>query len=104
MNFFSLFKRNIIYRVKKKHYVDQDKIKTNYWLKKLYIKNSNLKLRDKILETVNKAGIGIRPIWKLMHKINHLSKYPKMNIKNSIHLEKSLLSIPSSPNLYDKKI
>ena len=100
LNYKNFFKYNIEIKL----IDEEDKIKTNHWLNTLYIKNSNLKLRDKILETVNKAGIGIRPVWKLMHKINHLSKYPKMNIKNSIHLEKSLLSIPSSPNLYDKKI
>ena len=101
---FLSYKNFFKYKIKIKLIDKEAKIKTNHWLNTLYIKNSNLKLRDKILETVNKAGIGIRPVWKLMHKINHLSKYPKMNIKNSIHLEKSLLSIPSSPNLYDKKI
>jgi len=37
-----------------------------------------------------------------MHKIKYLSKYPKMNLTNSIFAEKSLISIPSSPNLLIK--
>ena len=47
-------------------------------------------------------GIGIRPVWKLMHKIKHLSKFPKMNLSNSIFLEKSLINLPSSANLNEK--
>lgn len=102
-------KRKIFLRYKKffegdneiKLVSEPSKTQSNHWLNTIYIKNSNFNLRDKILETVNKTGIAIRPVWKLMHKINHLSNYPKMDIKNSIHLEKSLLNIPSSPNLYD---
>ena len=78
--------------------------KSNHWLNTIYIFNSNLKFRDKIIEETNKKGIGIRPVWKLMHKIKHLSKYPKMNIQNSKKLEASLINIPSSPNLYEKNL
>ena len=78
--------------------------KSNHWLNTLFIFNSNLNLRDKIIKETNKKGVGVRPVWKLMHKITHLSKYPKMNIKNSEKLEKSLINLPSSPNLYDKTI
>jgi len=37
-----------------------------------------------------------------MNKIKHLSKYPKMDLSNSELLEKSLINLPSSPNLNDK--
>ena len=51
------------------------------------------------LITANKKKIFVRPIWKLMHKINYLKKYPRMNLKNSLIAEKSVISLPSSSNL-----
>ena len=76
--------------------------KSNHWLNTLFIFNSNLRLRDKIIFEINKKGIGVRPVWKLMHKIKHLSKFPKMSLNNSVLLEKSLINLPSSSNLSDK--
>ena len=76
--------------------------KSNHWLNTLFIFNSNLKLRDKIIIEINKMGVGVRPVWKLMHKIRHLSNFPKMNLNNSILLEKSLINLPSSSNLCEK--
>ena len=60
---------------------------------------TNYSLRNKIINTMLKQGISVRPVWKLMHKIKYLSIYPKMNLENSIKAEKSLISIPSSPSL-----
>jgi len=95
-----IFKDNIYFKL-----IDVIKnTNSNHWLNTIYIFNSNLKFRDKIIEETNKKGIGIRPVWKLMHKIKHLSKYPKMNIENSKKIEASLINIPSSPNLYEKKL
>jgi len=37
-----------------------------------------------------------------MHKINYLKKYPRMNLKNSLIAEKSVISLPSSSNLIKK--
>jgi|TARA_B110000967_G_C18852301_1_gene545291 perosamine synthetase len=81
-------------------FVEQKNSKTsNYWLNNLYIFKSNLTLRDKIIEEMIKNEIFVRPVWKLMSKIKYLSQYPRMNLDNSIAVEKSLISIPSSPNL-----
>ena len=78
--------------------------KSNHWLNTIFIFNSNLKLRDQIIKETNKKGVGVRPVWKLMHKIKHLSKYPRMNVDNSKVLEKSLINLPSSLNLYEKTL
>lgn len=75
---------------------------SNLWLNNIFINNSNISLRNKIIKETIKKKIFIRPVWKLMHKIKYLSKYPKMNLTNSIFAEKSLISIPSSPNLLIK--
>ena len=70
----------------------------------IFIFNSNLSLRNKIIRETNRKGIGIRPVWKLMHKIKHLSKYPKMNLNNSEKLEKGIINLPSSPIIYEKNL
>ncbi len=93
-----IFKNSIYFKL----LIEPKNVKSNHWLNTIYIFNSNLKLRDKIIKETNKKGIGIRPVWKLMHKIKHLSSYPRMNIQNSEKLEKSLINLPSSPNLYKK--
>lgn len=46
-----------------------------------------------------KKEIFIKLVWKLMHKIIYLLKYPKINLTNSVPTEKSLISLPSHPNL-----
>ena len=95
-----IFKDNIYFKL-----VDVLKnTKSNHWLNTIYIFDSNLSFRDQIITETNKNGIGIRPVWKLMHRIKHLSKYPKMNLQNSEKLEASLINIPSSPNLYEKNL
>ncbi|OUU25787.1 MAG: hypothetical protein CBB97_09100 [Candidatus Endolissoclinum sp. TMED37] len=94
------FKNNIYFRL-----IEEPKnCKSNHWLNTIFIFNSNLNLRNKIISETNKKGIGIRPVWKLMHKIKHLSKYPKMNLKNSEKLEKGIINLPSSSIIYEKKI
>ena len=81
-------------------FVERKNSKTsNNWLNNLYIFRSNLASRDRIIKEMIKKEIFVRPVWKLIHKIKYLSKYPKMNLINSISAEKSLISIPCSPNL-----
>ena len=94
------FKNNINFKL-----IEEPKnSKSNHWLNTIFIFNSNLSLRNKIIRETNRKGIGIRPVWKLMHKIKHLSKYPKMNLNNSEKLEKGIINLPSSPTIYEKKI
>ena len=107
-----LKKKEKIYNVYKKYFADSSKIrlvketknsKWNYWLNTIFINNSNLQLRNKVIIELNKKRIFVRPIWKPMSKISYLKKFPKMDLKNSSIAEKSLISLPSSPNLNEKK-
>ena len=75
--------------------------RSNHWLNTIFLFNSNLKLRDNVVSELNKRNIGVRPVWKLMHKIRHLSKFPKDDLRNSIMLEKGLINLPSSPEIYE---
>ena len=72
---------------------------SNFWLNTIYIYDCNLNLRNKIVKEINKKKISVRPVWKLMNKINYLSKFPSMDLKNSSYLEKRLINLPSSSNL-----
>jgi len=100
MQYIKIFKNNVYFKLMN----EPKDIKSNHWLNTIYIFNSNLKLIDQIVGKTNKKGVGIRPVWKLMHKIKYLTKYPRMKIQNSLQLEKSLINLPSSSNLYEKKL
>ena len=60
----------------------------NFWLNTIYLKHSTLKIRNKIIRDLNNKKIAARPVWKLMKKINYLSKYPSMNLKILTFLKK----------------
>ena len=78
--------------------IDKD-MKSNYWLITVLISDKSLKLRDKILNYMNKKGIRVRPIWQLLHTINVFKNYPRMEIKAAKILEKKIINLPSSPHL-----
>ena len=78
--------------------IDKD-MKSNYWLITVLISDKSLKLRDKILNYMNRKGIRVRPIWQLLHTINVFKNYPRMEIKIAKILEKKIINLPSSPHL-----
>ena len=73
--------------------------KSNYWLQTLLLNKPNLIIRNQILTKTNKIGIGTRPIWKPLHKLNFLSKFQKSNLDVTNNLEKRIINIPSSSHL-----
>lgn len=70
---------------------------SNYWLQTLIIKKGKTHAHEYI-KYANKIGIQCRPLWRLMHKLEHLKKYPKMNLENSIFHERSIINLPSGNN------
>ena len=75
---------------------DNKKSNSNNWLITLVLKKSNKTFLKKLFDYTNKKNISTRPVFKLLHKIKYLKKYPKMNLKNSIDLENRIITIPSS--------
>ena len=73
--------------------------KSNYWLNVIQIEKSDEKLIEKIILTLQKK-ISVRPVWKQMHKINYLSKYPRMNLSNANYIKDKLLSLPSGVDIF----
>ena len=50
----------------------------------------------KILNEFHKKKILVRPVWKPLHKMNYLKKFPKMDLENVNQLENKIISLPSS--------
>ncbi len=70
--------------------------KSNNWLITLVLKKANKKFLKKLFDYTNNQKISTRPVFKLLHKIKYLKKYPKMNLNKSIDLENRIITIPSS--------
>lgn len=73
--------------------------KSNYWLQTVILKENNIKFRNYIIKNFIRRGYKVRPVWKLLHKLKHFKKFPKMNLSTSINLEKNIINLPSSPQL-----
>ncbi len=73
--------------------------KSNYWLNAIQLEKSSEKLIEEIVLKLQKKKISVRPVWKQMHKINYLSKYPRMNLSNANYIKNKLLSLPSGVDI-----
>jgi len=70
--------------------------RSNYWLQTLILNENCSKIRDAILERGNLKKIQLRPVWRLMHKLKHLKKFPRMNLAVAEKLERRIINLPSS--------
>ena len=75
--------------------------KSNYWLNALVLDSPSLIMRDNILEKLNEAGFMSRPGWDLLNSLDPFMQSPSMDLETSNLIFKSLINIPSSPNLVD---
>lgn len=69
---------------------------SNYWLQTLKLEDDNANLRDAILSATNEAGFMTRPVWSLMHKLEHFRSCPRAPLNIAESLERRLINIPSS--------
>jgi len=78
--------------------------KSNNWLNTIFIKNSSIKKRNKVLSFGKKNQIFLRPVWKPLHTLKHLKKMPKMNLDAAKKIYESCINLPSSASyFYSKK-
>tara|TARA_B110000285_G_scaffold131740_1_gene147852 strand:+ start:4095 stop:5240 length:1146 start_codon:yes stop_codon:yes gene_type:complete len=70
---------------------------SNYWLNAILLEN--VTDRNTFLEETNNNGVMTRPVWTLLHRLEHLSDAPHDNLENSIFIENHLVNIPSSVRL-----
>jgi perosamine synthetase len=72
---------------------------SNYWLNALVLDTAQQAGRDTVLETLNDAGYGARPIWTLMHRLPMYSASPRMELRVAEQLEQRVINLPSSARL-----
>lgn len=71
---------------------------SNNWLNTIIIKNNKLN-KNKLIKSFYTKKFFVRPVWKPLHTLKHLRKFPKMklNITNTIY--KTAISLPSGPGI-----
>jgi len=77
--------------------------KSNNWLNTIFIKNSSIKKRNKVLSLAQKNQIFLRPAWKPLHTLKHLNNMPRMNLDAAIKIYKSCINLPSSASYFDNR-
>ena len=104
LNKFLKFKRrlfnkycNEFKKVKGIAFISEQKYsKSNYWLNTIFINNSSIKKRNKILTLAHKNKLFLRPVWRPLHTLKHFRKMPKMNLNQATKIYKSCINLPSS--------
>ena len=77
--------------------------KSNNWLNTIFIKNSSIKKRNKVLSLAQKNRMFLRPVWKPLHTLKHFNNMPKMNLDVAMKIYKSCINLPSSASYFKKK-
>jgi perosamine synthetase len=77
--------------------------KSNNWLNTIFIKNSSIKKRNKLLRLAQKKKIFLRPVWKPLHQLKHFKYIPKMNLENAERIYVSCINLPSSAHYFFEK-
>ena len=72
----------------------------NFWLNTLVLKNFDYKKRKNLINTLNKKGIEVRPIWKLLNTLKQFRNSSKSNLKNAISIKNKIINLPSGYDIY----
>tara|TARA_X000000950_G_scaffold288608_1_gene406271 strand:+ start:16311 stop:17477 length:1167 start_codon:yes stop_codon:yes gene_type:complete len=70
--------------------------KSNYWLNTIILSKEISSYQKQIIKLCYKKNIFIRPIWKPLHQLNHFKNFPKMEMKLTNQMAKSVINLPSS--------
>lgn len=80
-------------------FVEPEFAKSNYWLNAILLDENLSSERDCVLEILNDAGIGSRPIWELMYTMPMFKDCPRMDCKVAEDIGRRLINLPSSVRL-----
>ena len=69
----------------------------------VFIKNSSIATRDKVLKLAHKNKIFLRPVWKPLHTFKHFKEMPRMNLDAAIKIYVSCINLPSSASYFDSR-
>lgn len=90
--YIKLFKKNNSFYFLK----ENSNTKSNYWLNTVILDDKHINLRSKIFQKAKLKKVPIRPVWKPLHSLNYLKKYPKSKLKNTNKMYKKVINLPSS--------
>lgn len=82
-----------------KFFVEPDFAKSNYWLNAILLDEGVADERDHVLEVLNDAGIGSRPVWDLMYTMPMFADCPRMDCRAAEDIGRRLINLPSSVRL-----
>jgi perosamine synthetase len=77
--------------------------RSNYWLNTVRLEQPDVEVRNQLLAAANDAGYLCRPTWTLLHKLPMYSDAPRARLPVAEQLESSLINVPSSAKLADRK-
>jgi perosamine synthetase len=72
---------------------------SNYWLNAIVLDEGAEHSRDDLLQALNDAGYGSRPVWTLMHRLPMFASCPRMDLTVAERMESSVINLPSSAKL-----
>lgn len=72
---------------------------SNYWLQSIMLDEHNAPARDTILEALNDAGYGARPVWRLMSTMPMFEGCPRMPLAATEDIERRVICLPSGAGL-----
>lgn len=72
---------------------------SNYWLQSIMLDPQHVPERDTVLEALNDAGYGARPVWRLMNQMPMFEACPKMPLTATEGIERRVISLPSGAGL-----
>lgn len=73
--------------------------KSNYWLNALVLDLELEKHRDSFIRKAHEMKVGVRPVWKLLHRLKMYRDCPRSDLSVAEKLERSVICLPSSPFL-----
>lgn len=73
----------------------------NHWLNALLLDEPDIAARDAVLEALNSAGLGARPLWTLMHRLPMYRGCPRDDLPVAEALSARVINLPSSAALAD---
>ena len=73
--------------------------RSNYWLQTLRLNEDAAWYRDEILEGLNAAGFGARPVWRPLHSLGIYEKASRAPLPVTEKLGRALINLPSSAGL-----
>ncbi len=95
------------YNFSNNEYVDLFKepknCKSNYWFQTIILKNKHVSKKNIIIKNLNNHGLQCRPAWKILPELNHLRRFPKMNLINAKKIYSAVINIPSNITLNEKR-